>query len=452
MPVIMSARTLSPFVDDAERQVGLSLYDEMHVNPYIWAASMYHRARCYEHGLLLSPGVAAPPLGSDPNSDASKEFELACEVLAFSNYVLDSLEANHNSLLTTLRAMHTWMRYGSALAEWTASRIKAGPFAGMQGFSSVRAIPRRNYRMVHTPFGEILGAVGIKPGTGNAALYEGLVPEPDKLKNFVPAERLMRIVVNPAEDAIRGESMYRPAYRAWRSVNMLEPAELKSLYNFAGVSMMLAGPPEGARVNDYLMPDGSTVKTTANDYIARSLRTFDPNSVNVLPNGTTMLDLPKGDAQAFAEFAGRRGQEMVMAILYSARVLLESKRNSQADAGQSQDVGDASVMAAQSVISTEVHGLLRQLVALNYGAEIAARFTPKVSLRMSSMGDVPALLSALAQAVNAGALTTPMLAMIWPRWFGFEYVPGESLKNPKAGNRSVPQDDDEEQDSRGSGD
>lgn len=454
MPVIMTPRTLPLTVDDAERAHGLNIYDEMYNNTYIWAATMYHRARCYEHGLLLSPGIDPPTLGTKPGDDSVKEFELSVEILAFVNYVLDQLEARHNSLLTTLRTMHTWMRYGSALAEWSASRVKDGEFAGKQAFDSIRAIPRRNYRIVHTPFGEVLGAMGIIPGSGNAALYEGLIADPKSHANFISADRLMRIVVNPKEDGIGGESMYRPAYRPWKAINMLEPAELKSLYNFAGVSLMLAGPEDGMQQRKFMMPDGAEVTTTVNDYLARVLRTFEPNSVNIMPHGTEAIDVPKGDSQAFAEFAGRKGQEMVMAILYSSRTLLESRRNSQADAGQAQDVADASVMAAQEVIAASVRGLIRQLVALNWGAEIAAKMTPKVSLRMSPAGDMPKLLQAVAQAVANGAITEPMLAAIWPRWFGFEYVQGASLKREDAGPRSVPQDepDDDEQDPRSPGD
>jgi hypothetical protein len=142
------------------------------------------------------------------------------------------------------------------------------------------------------------------------------------------------------------------------------------------------------------------------------------------------------------------GRQMVMSILYSARTLLESNRNSQADAKEAADIGDIAAFSAQDVISRSIRlQLVRALVIMNYGRDVADRLTPKVSLRRTSISDVPSLLSALAQAVSSGMVTEAMLESLWPLWFGVKYIRGVKVENQ----RSVAQDE-TKQNPRGSGD
>lgn len=456
LAMLRTARALPLTVDEAERKEGFKLYDQMYANPYIWAATMYLRSRIFENGLTLSPALEPPVPGANgkpTDAKAQAEFNKSLEVAAFCAYALEMLDYRRNSFLHTLRRMHSWVKYGQSVSELTIARIKEGEFQGMQGFDCVRYLPRRNYRMVCTPHGEILGAIGIVPEQGASALFSGPIDDPSVLPNFVPVERLLHAVINPSEDGPFGESTYRAAYRPWKAFNMVEPVELQNMFNFSGESMLFVGPEDGHSERPLLFPDGTTRNSTMNNLIAETMAGFQPNSASVVPFGTTKLDVGGATTDAFAENAKRKGGEMIMSILYSARTLLESNRNSQADAGQAQDVADAAVASAQEVLCPMVrHQLLRPLVILNFGREIADRMTPKVSLRKVAQGDTSKVLTAVSNAVSSGAVTKPMLYKLWPLWFGVEFIDGESLRRADVGPaRSVPRDeldDSEEQDSR----
>jgi hypothetical protein len=443
-------RAIPITVDKAQQLEGWGLYDKMYTNVYIYSALMYLRARILEHGVMIAPAIDSPPPGTPENSDAFLMFSKAVEIASFVSSCLNGLASKRNSILNTLREMHTWTRYGQSLAEISYEYMTEGDFKGMKGLGAVRYIPRQNYRMVIDPYGPILGVIGIAPGK-SIALYQGLIEEPWALDNFVPAERLMNIIVNPAESNPGGESILRPAFKPWRSFEELDPVELANLYNFAGERAWFTGP-EGGETQK--MIEGKL--QSPNRFITELIASANSDDALTLPHGTQKMQMGSPNSPAFAEYARRRGNEMVMAILFSARTLMESTRNSQADSGQAQDVADAAVSAAQEVIAEtlQIH-LVRQLVILNYGRSIADKFTPRVSLRKTSAGDVPKLLAALSQASNAGLVTKPMLHALWPNWFGVEYLEGEQIKGQQTekspDSRSV-DDDDTDEDPRGSGD
>lgn len=423
LATINTARALPLSVDDAERAEGLGLYDKMYTNTYIWAATQYLRARLYESGLTISPAFEAPVPGTPASSDVQREFEQSVEIAAFVAHCLDQLDAARNGLLQTLMAMHTWVRHGMAVAEMSYERVRTGPFAGNEQFAAVRALPRRNYRMVIDPYGKMLGAIGIKPGY-SVAVHESLIPKPDEHPGWVPIEYLATLIVNPAEGKPTGESMYRGAYAPWRAASMVDPVEIANMYNFAGQSHAVTAPEGGERTSRYRFPDGSVREASMIELVRDILRNLTPGSAVVLPHGVERINFGGADTQAFEQYQARKGREMVMSVLYSARTLMESTRSSQADAGAAQDVADAAVVSARGAVEAMVRQqILRPLVARSFGAEIAARFTPRVSLGKTAVGDMPKILTAMSQAVASGAITEPMLHVLWPRWFGVEYVP-----------------------------
>jgi hypothetical protein len=449
MSYVDQPRTLPMSVDDAEREEGLSLYDRMYTNIAINSATKYLRDRIYENGLLITPAIEAPPIDAPPSSDASREFQESVRHAALVSSAIKTLAHKRNSLARTLREMHTWVRYGSALAEITFERMSDGEFSGQYGLGTVRYLPRRNYLRVIDPFGVLLGAIGIIPGKPQG-LYQGLISDPQSLPNFVGVDRLMSLIVNPAEAGPGGESCYRSAYRPWRSFEMLDPVEVGNLYNFSGKSPWLVAPEKSGQ--PLKTEDGGGSSSVARA-ILKTVSEASNGVACVFPYGTSTLDHGHPDSVAFKEYAERRKQEMVMAVLYSARSLMESQRNSQADAGQAQDVADAAVSSAQTVIEEMLQmELFRPLLILNSGRSVAAKMTPTANLRKTSAGDIPKILSALSNGVRAGAITVPMLDDLFPRWLGVKYVPGETLEKKNIGAGGSVRDEDADDDSGSSRD
>jgi hypothetical protein len=437
------ARTLPLTVDDAQRAEGFDLYDRMYNCIYVKAPTLYLRDRIYEQGLMISPAVDAPPSDANPNDDAAKEFALAVQIAAFVSRAFEVLGHRRNDLMDTLREMHTWVRYGQAAAEITFERIEGGEFAGMTGLKCVRYLPRKNYRMVADPYGPLLGAIGISPRVGGGVLFEGVIKDPSVLKNFLPISRMLTFIVNPSESGPGGESLYRSAYDPWKSFMLSRPVEMQNQANFAGQSLIVTGPEKG---ETQVVVDGK--KTSLNQMILEAITGFNANSSTVLPFGSVVHKIGGDKVEVFSDHETRMGRQMVMSILYSARTLLESNRNSQADAKEAADIGDIAAFSAQDVISRSIRlQLVRALVIMNYGRDVADRLTPKVSLRRTSISDVPSLLSALAQAVSSGMVTEAMLESLWPLWFGVKYIRGVKVENQ----RSVAQDE-TKQNPRGSGD
>ena len=441
-PRILIPRTVPYSVDELERVEGWRLWDRMQRCVYVWAADRYLRDRILENGVSISPNIDAPPPGTPVSADAFAEFTKAAEIAVFVERAFEELIYKRNGLTHTLRQMHSWLRYGHSLAEITFTKINDEDFGRMIGFECIRHLPRENYRLVNDVHGRFLGAIGFSATFQGTGMIEGLIPNPEILENFVTAERLALIMPNPSDvGRFGGVSAYKAAYDPYAHLVNMAPVEYKNANNFAGQSLVAVGPPEGFNV-----PAGNTDQTkTVNELILDAITGLESNSCVVLPNGTVIEKLGSEKSEVFAEHATRKGREIIMSILYSARTLMESTKNSQADAGAAQDIADVAVSAAQHSIAEVIrYQIIRPLVILNFGREAAARYTPRVNMRNAGANDIPSLLTALSSAKSSGLMSDAMLHTAMPKWCGIPYIPGERTENRSVG--------DEEQNSRGTRD
>jgi hypothetical protein len=374
-------------IDDAEREYGVGIYDFMQETcSELDLAYRFLRDRVFSEGVNILPAVD-PPLPTDTDSKALSDYALSLEIASFVQQQFDNMQARRESPMNTLHLLFSAVKSGRSLAELS---FEAVSFNGKRriGLSEFRFIPRKNYSVVTKPTGEILGVIGIIPGKGSP-LYSGLISNPEVLGNFVPIERLMLFVVNPSEHHPVGQSIFRSSYRSWHAIRMTEPIEMASLGQFGGQGMVLIPGESGFVMRKVKDPiSGEEFETSEIEFVSKLMSAWTPGSALILPPGWSKMDIGgDGNADGFKTFFDRHARKMIASVLYSASTIVESERNSQAKADQTDDVTNVAVQAIRSKFSTEIQAqVFRTLVRLNWGDEIAQTMTPRIALAQVSSG------------------------------------------------------------------
>jgi phage gp29-like protein len=136
----------------------------------------------------------------------------------------------------------------------------------------------------------------------------------------------------------------------------------------------------------------------------RGLESLENATVAVGPFGSTVTLLdPQGNGEAFRAGFDEFRREIVFAILQQVRSTLEAQNSSKADSETAQDILGLVVRVAKKALAAAVRrDLLKPLVAMNYGDDVADRLTPQFSLGMVEMQDFSRNARAVATLATAG--------------------------------------------------
>jgi len=425
MAFIPDPRALPRSIDDAEREFGIDLYDRMRNDPYIDAPLRYLEALVLEDGVPLGNPIPEPCPGSPP-----EEFDLYDAGQEATDFCAECLDELDEPIETTVESLMRALSHGHELAETTYRLEQGGNYGGRLMPESIRVIPHSNYVLIATPFNKFLGAIAIKPGI-SAALYAGVIPEPEQQAGFVRREKLVFVTFRRPGGRLVGQSLVRSAYDAWKRCQIIKPIELSSLAQFGGESLVITGTPadNSAGPRKRTMADGTEQTVDFATWAADIVRAaWQSGGVAVVPGEMKLMTIGgEGSGDAFERFAQRANREKMVSVLLSARALMESERSSQADAGSGENVTDVLKRYYRQKIGALLrHQLLRPLITLNYGADAARLLTPTCMGGTVGIPDLAAAASAFAALRASGGITAPMIPQVVQRWFSVDYVPDES--------------------------
>ena len=137
--------------------------------------------------------------------------------------------------------------------------------------------------------------------------------------------------------------------------------------------------------------------------MASQLVNFQNGSVLVVPSGAEVVPIqPQGDGAVFHEAVDLFNREIVQAILMQTRATREAEHGSKADSETGQDIFGLLVESGRAMLAGTLRDdCFRQLVALNYGQDVADEFTPLVTFGTHNR-DRAAQWNAVANLMRSG--------------------------------------------------
>lgn len=375
-PLLTNAiQVLSRFQDDLNREFSDRAYDDMLKDPAVAASVDILK------GLILSEPLRVVPRIQDKKSS---EYETSKKV---ADFVEKNLRKMARSPQVVLWEALDAIAYGSSLVEIVfEDAVEDG--APVLRLKDLKTRSRSNYGLVVDRYFNVLGAVPTEMGYQASGVYTGST-QPDKDK-VIPREKFLLVALVTKNSDPRGVSLIRPAWNAYYLKTQVWPAYLKFLVQFASPSIV-GYTPEGAEDVEVLDDSGTpalnadgTIQTiSAEEDMLTTLLGFQNGTVAVLKGGSK-LDLIKseGQGEAFSAAVDLFDRQIAMAILKTHRTLLEAKHSSKADSESAADITDVFVSSLREVLASAfTRDVVRVLVEINFGPEIADAYAPEVTLK-----------------------------------------------------------------------
>lgn len=398
---------LTASVDDAEKQYGPKLYENMMADPTVGSSVDVLRQAAIREVQFAPPKAFRPKPGADPTPEQAKAAEVCDRVK----------RAWNNPERPLAETLYEWT-YGlvqDSLAEVVLEKVFEGPDAGYFTFRAFKFKPRSAWNYVVDDYGNVPFVAGqVPPGvqpTGDAAAVPGtggnaVLLEPDRFAVFAWGRR---------NSDPRGRPILRRAYNAWNLKVRTWPEKLRGDVQFGTPSVAAILPevvddPEPASVKDLKLPDGGTV-ATAEDLVLYCLLKLQNGTGAVFPAGTQLQVIEsERDGTTLNQSIELYNREIGTAILHTPRTTQEAAGGTRSEGEQKQDVFELLVCLIRSMLAGLIRNVSRNLVRLNDGPEAAATMVPDVSLGEVGHQDLAKLITALAAWVKAGAPTASQMA------------------------------------------
>ena len=413
--------SLPALIDDAEAQFGATIYDQMMTNPYCSAAVRYLMARIFGSGMSVMPAVQKPP----PNATQQdiSEYEKAVEIADYVKYLILSLEDTDAPFTETLICMAEALYSGHRIAEIVAKVKKGGPYDGKPVVDMLLPLPRENYSLVVDLHGRMLGILGQRAGTADIKI-SGSIPDVWKYPNFSYKSKLLHFAFSGKFRSPLGSSILRSAYRAWWTVEQAAPAELRGVIQAGGMTFAIIGSQAMMAQANWALPSGETYVGNGLKAAVEWGKELAAGRVAVFPPDAKLETLSSQRvAEAFDPFYARQNKAIVTAIMLTSRAIMESERNSMADAGGAENIQDELRNFLQQRICKMLDiQLIRPFVRLAYGEECMA-LCPNLTMQKTASPDLAASASAFAQFRANGGITNRMLPRVINELAGWEYEP-----------------------------
>jgi hypothetical protein len=179
---------------------------------------------------------------------------------------------------------------------------------------------------------------------------------------------------------------------------------MKALKQFAVPSLLGITAPNAPKQ----VVDGVTL--TAEEFLLRQLVKFQNGSALAVPFGSIVQPIMvPGTGISFLDAFNFLNQEIVYAILLTTRATREAQFGSRADAQQGGDIMSLLVQYGRDMASEELRNkVLKFFVRLNFGTEVAEKFTPYVYMGEGEPQDMVARWNAYANLEKSGSVTESM--------------------------------------------
>lgn len=375
-PLLTNAiQVLSRFQDDLNREFSDRAYDDMLKDPAVAASVDILKS------LILSEPLRVVPRVQDKKAD---DYDISKKI---ADFVEKNLRKMTRSPQVVLWEALDAIAYGSSLVEIIfEDAVEEG--VPVLRLKDLKTRSRSNYGLIVDRYFNVLGAVPTEMGYQASGVYTGSTkPDPDKI---IPREKFLLVSLVMKNSDPRGVSLIRPAWNAYYLKTQVWPAYLKFLVQFASPSIVGYTPEDAEDVevlDDSGTPvynaDGTIQTVSAEEDMLSTLLGFQNGTVAVLKGGSKLeLIKSEGQGEAFSAAVDLFDRQIAMAILKTHRTLLEAKHSSKADAESAADLTDVFVASLREVLASAfTRDVVRVLVEVNFGPEVADAYAPEVTLK-----------------------------------------------------------------------
>ncbi len=418
--VTHSYYALSPGVDDAERALGVGLYERMMTDEVVAGVTSGIMDEVLSEPMRFVPCVEPPSPYGEVNPEHAARYEQAKRVADFVTYAIGAAAQKGLTWSDTLADLGKAMWFGHRMAEATYRVEVGGDYDGMLVLDSLRILPRSQYTIITDYAFGWLGALIKQPG--KPAARSGPVPTPETDTNYVPREKLVLMSWDSVAGDPRGRSALRPAYTHWRKKQEYHPAEAKFVVQFGG-GVVVAMMPENVPPSSPDPSDPTRMVKSSDSYLA-AVSDLSSGKCAVFPHGTEVRrELPTNDGAAFEAAFRRANWGITMAISSNPRRFLESQFGSRADSGDAANGMNHRINRIRQWLCEGIrHQLVEVMVRLNFGRDVARDCLPVVVMSSGAQEDFASNSAAVAQLVREGAVTPAMRRQLAERKLGIEWI------------------------------
>jgi hypothetical protein len=374
---------LPPAIDDVTRQGSPTHYEWMMTDPVVSASVRALKLAILAGGMDLKATISAKPGAKELTPDET----LAQEVVDFCWRCVERCKGWNAFLMDLLGAV----AFGNKMAEKVFEVSPSGPDKGKLVWSRIKVKPRAVWQFVVDDAMNVLGI-----------WYHRL----DGTKAFLPREKVVILTWDPADADPRGTSVLRPAVEPHNLKHVLWPQLYKHFVQFgsAGLIGELA-PEEGDHpaVDEHGDEIAGAAPVSAMRRMVQALEAYENGAAIAHANGGRLYTIPpQGEGEVFRGNVDLFNREMVQGILLQTRATSEAEHGSKADSETGQDIFGLLVDSGRQTLATALRDDgFRQLVALNYGQEVADEFTPLVTFGTQDQ-DRAAQWNAVANLMRSG--------------------------------------------------
>lgn len=369
-------------IDDLTRTYGFTPYDALMAVPGVASSINTLKLGIMAGDLQLTE---THPVAYFRKS-MTPEQKLSGDVKDFCERALNRIPGFRSSLIQMLDAV----LYGNKLGEMTADVATEGPDIDKLVYKTFTVKHRKSWLFV---VDQSLNVKGILARGGQDR--QGY--------QILPPEKFMWLTWMPHNNDPRGTSAARPAYAPANLSVQLYAEYRKYLKQFAGPSIIAKTDPNSEPYVDETT--GATITPTM--VLSAQLELFENGMALVIPAGAEAMPiLAQGNGEAFINGFTFLDQQMVLSILLQTRATREAQNGSKADSEQGADVMDLITGYGRDNFGDTIRNqMLKPLVTINYGQEVADTFTPWVYFGSVNPQNTAQMWNALASVYKAGGVT-----------------------------------------------
>lgn len=392
-------RSLPHYIDDATRDLGDDLYEQMLLDPQISSGIRLLKEEALANGVRLEPAVRPPdPTDSlnepgltadDPingNIDQQKgDAALAQEITDFCQNCLLSID---RPLIEFLYEMLDGIALGNQVAEKVYTKpVRMGPSNALRiKLKSLKVKPRKATAFCVDAFMNVVGIFGMIPGMAYPVLTGTAIVDPmGNVPNLLPRSKFAVFTWGSKAGDPRGSSLLRPAYNPWYLKRGVMAEYAKYLAQFASPSLMGFTPvgaqpvyPTDALGN--IIPGAAPISPER--AMLNSLLSFRNGTAAVFSGGSKVepLQVPS-DGSSFRQALMLFDQQITKCILCQTLATESGAHMTRAASQTHQDVLDLVVLHIKALLAAMIKmDILMPLVQINYGDDAAERLVPEVHL------------------------------------------------------------------------
>lgn len=373
-------RVLPPETNAVSSVFGPQLWDRMDLDPVLYAATARLATAALVGGVHVLPAFE-PRIGQGPDARARK----AAKIADFIRGMFETLERPLSDVAYEM--MREAWKFGNKLAEPVEYDTLIN---GKRMMRDLSPKPHWSWRVQVNDRGRATGIVPSEYRANVNAAY--------------PIDDFVLLTWDARDGDIRGRSMYQHVYRPWNYKTQALPEHFAYVGRFASPSVSveiaesLAGtvvPVLDAAGNPTSEPD-IPIETAC----YRSGIAWKNGYLLVLPAGCKpTVHEAIGNGEAFLKGFEYYDNQMTHGVHHTARAVMATNKNSQADAGAAKDTEDDLIVWLGEWVAGVFAKLAKRYVAINFGEDAARDFAPLVLVGEMATHDVA---KEMAVATTAG--------------------------------------------------